>query len=97
MSISVIRATFECDGCGKPFRVDVDPAVRAWIRRQDVFSIAVDAVRGGTTVEGGFCSVQHDMHLCGPCTAVTDNIRPDDHDYAPSRDEIVEALEESGE
>jgi len=92
MSISVIRATFDCDGCGKQFRVDIDPAIRAWERRQDMMSIAVDAIRGGTTSDGGWCSVQADMHLCGPCTKVADAIRPDDDDYAPSADEIREAL-----
>lgn len=92
MAIAVIRATFDCDGCGKQFRVDVDPARRAWERRQDVFSIAVDAIRGGTTSDGGFCSVQADMHLCGECTNAADGIQPDRDDYQPSRHEILEAI-----
>jgi hypothetical protein len=90
MSIAVIRATFNCDGCGKQFRVDVDPARRAWERRQAVFDIAEDAIRGGTAADGGFCSVQAEMHLCGECTAVADNIGDEDH--VPTRDEILEAL-----
>lgn len=92
MSISVIRATFECDGCGKQFRVDMDPARRAWERRQDVFSIAVDAIRGGTASDGGFCSVQAELHLCGECTEVADAIKPELEDYQPTREEILEAV-----
>jgi hypothetical protein len=97
MTISVIRATFRCDGCAREFRVEIDPARRAWERRQDMFSIAVDALQGGVTIDGGFCSVQHDMHLCGDCTAVTDAINADDENYLPSREEIVEALERQGQ
>ena len=93
MALSVIRATFRCDGCDCQFRVDIDPVRRAWERRQDMFSIAVDAIRGGVTDDGGFCSVQHDMHLCDKCTQVADAINADDENYTPSREEIVEALE----
>lgn len=92
MSIVVIFATFDCDGCGKQFQVEMDPARRAWERRQDVFSIAVDAIRGGTARDGGFCSVQGDLHLCGDCTKVADGIQPDDEDYQPSREEILDAV-----
>lgn len=92
MSIAVIRATFDCDGCGKQFRVDIEPSRRAWKRRQDMMSIAEDAIRGGTTSDGEWCSVQADMHLCGKCTEVTDGIKPDDEDYQPTADEIREAL-----
>lgn len=92
MSISVIRATFDCDGCGKQFRVDIEPSVRAWKPRQDMMSIAEDAIRGGMTSDGEFCSVQSDMHLCGNCTKVADGINPDNDDYQPTADEIREAL-----
>src|SRR3546814_14264543 len=74
MSISVIRAAFECDGCGKPFKVDIEPSTKNWMRRQDMLSIAENAIRGGMTSDGEFCSIQADMHLCGDCTAVADAI-----------------------
>src|SRR3546814_7585866 len=63
MSISVIRAAFECDGCGKPFKVDIEPSTKNWMRRQDMLSIAENAIRGGMTSDGEFCSIQADMHL----------------------------------
>src|SRR3546814_13908250 len=69
MSISVIRAAFECDGCGKPFKVDIEPSTKNWMRRQDMLSIAENAIRGGMTSDGEFCSIQADMHLCGDRTA----------------------------
>src|SRR3546814_2911479 len=74
MSISVIRAAFECDGCGKPFKVDIEPSTKNWMRRHDMLSIAENAIRGGMTSDGEFCSIQADMHLCGDCTAVADAI-----------------------
>src|SRR3546814_9215551 len=45
----VIRAAFECDGCGKPFKVDIEPSTKNWMRRQDMLSIAENAIRGGMT------------------------------------------------
>src|SRR3546814_11693923 len=88
MSISVIRAAFECDGCGKPFKVDIEPSTKNWMRRQDMLSIAENAIRGGLTSDGAFCSIQADMHLCGDCTAVADAIRPDEGEYQTTADEI---------
>jgi hypothetical protein len=93
VSIALIRATFDCDGCGKQFRVDVDPARRAWKRRQAMMELAEDAVRGGYTSDGETCSVQADMHLCEACTDVADGIRPDDDDYEPTAAEISAALD----
>src|SRR3546814_7393814 len=84
MSIAVIRAAFECDGCGKPFKVDIEPSTKNWMRRQDMLSIAENAIRGGMTSDGEFCSIQADMHLCGDCTAVADAIRPDEDEYQPT-------------
>src|SRR3546814_20429641 len=83
MSISVIRAAFECDGCGKPFKVDIEPSTKNWMRRQDMLSIAENAIRGGMTSDGEFCSIQADMHLCGDCTAVADALRPDEDELQP--------------
>src|SRR3546814_3157344 len=90
--ISVIRAAFECDGCGKPFKVDIEPSTKNWMRRQDMLSIAENAIRGGMTSDGEFCSIQADMHLCGDCTAVADAIRPDEDEYQPTADEIKRKL-----
>ena len=95
MSISVIRATVVCDGCGKQFRVDLDPARKAWERRQSIHSFALDAIRGGTSADGEFCSLQDGLELCETCTSVADGIRPDDENYSPSADEIHAALEQS--
>ena len=91
MGISVIRATFDCDGCGKQFSVDIEPSIRAWKPRQEMLEIAEDAVRGGSGSDGGFCSIQGDMHLCGACTRIADTIGDDD--YSPTRDEINSALD----
>lgn len=92
MSLRVIRATFECEGCAKEFRVDIEPSAKNWERRQCVLDFAIDAVRGGVDSDGNFCSVQADMVLCESCTKIADNIRPDEEDYTPSADEIKEAL-----
>src|SRR3546814_13752860 len=92
MSISVIRAAFECDGCGKPFKVDIEPSTKNWMRRQVMLSIAENAIRGGMTRDGEFCSIQADLHLCGDCPAVADAIWPDDDEYKPTSDELKRKL-----
>src|SRR3546814_16755603 len=74
MTISLIWAAFECDCYGNPFKVDIEPSTKNWMRRQDMLSIAENAIRGGITSDGDFCSIQADMHLCGDCTAVADEI-----------------------
>ena len=88
MSISVIRVTVECDGCGKQFRVDMDPATKT--AGADLYFYAEDFVRGGMTSDGEFCSVQADLQLCGECTSKADSIG--DEDYAPTRTEILEKI-----
>src|SRR3546814_19852995 len=87
MIISFIRAALECDCCGKPFKVDIEPSTKNWMRRQDMLSIAENAIRGEMTSDGEFCSIQADMHLCGDCTAVAAAIRPDEDAYQPPADE----------
>src|SRR3546814_3251440 len=57
-----------------------------------MLSIAENAIRGGMTSDGEFCSIQADMHLCGDCTAVADAIRPDEDEYQPTADEIKRKL-----
>src|SRR3546814_13031400 len=86
MSISVIRAAFECDGCGKPFKVDIEPSTKNWMRRQDILSIAENAIRGGMTSVGELCSIKADMHFIGDCNAVADGIRSDEDGCQPTDD-----------
>lgn len=89
MSILLIRATVDCDGCGKQFHTELHNADKlpdGWT----LFELAEDYVRGGNCVEGGLCSVYHDMHLCPQCTTVADGIGDDD--YKPTREEITDAI-----
>jgi len=92
MSIVTIKAFFDCDGCGKQFGVEMDPARKAWMRRQSLDSMAEDAIRGGSTLSGDSCSVQADMHLCTNCTTVADGINLGDENYQPTREEILNAV-----
>src|SRR3546814_11264344 len=62
----------------------IEPSTKNWMRRQDMLSIAENAIRGGMTSDGEFCSIQADKHLCGDCTAVADAIRPDEDEYQPT-------------
>lgn len=75
--IQSIRATFQCDSCGRDFSVAIDPAYlppATWT----VFEIAVDAVRQGLRYEGPRTqpfhfpqpSVTHDWcQLCDVCSS----------------------------
>lgn len=92
MSIVVIRATIECDGCDKHFRVELDPARKAWKPQQALADFADDTVRGGVDVIDGVnsSSVQHGMHLCAECTRKADAIGDEDHE--PTEAEIRAAL-----
>lgn len=90
MSISVIRASIECDACGSQFRVDVDPATKT--AGADIFFYAEDAIRGGSTSDGDSCSVQADLQLCSSCTTAADGINLGDENYKPTRDEILRAV-----
>lgn len=93
MSIVVIKAFFDCDGCGKQFGVEMDPACKAWLPEQPIGDLAEDAVRGGSTLDGDSCSVQADLHLCTKCTTIADGIAFDrDEDYEPTRKEILAAV-----
>lgn len=90
MSVVVIKATIECDGCGKQFHTELhnsDKLPENWT----LFELAEDYVRGGNCVEGGMSSVYHDLQLCPQCTSIADSIG--EEDYKPSRQEIVEAIE----
>lgn len=77
MSIELIKALFNCDGCGCQFSVLIDNAQKVpdgW----DLYDIAVDAVRGSIgyqdrTQKQGSSSVQDDKHLCAKCTRAADD------------------------
>lgn len=92
MSIVVIKAFFDCDGCGKQFGVEMDPARKAWLPEQPISDLAEDAVRGGSALDGDSCSVQADLHLCPKCTTIADGINLGDENYQPNRKEILTAV-----
>lgn len=80
MKLIEVRATFECDGCGRQFSVEVDPAASApqgW----DMMNVAIDAVRGSvgykSRIGSGPSSVQNDKCLCGDCTRKEDTKTPE--------------------
>lgn len=95
MSVRVIKATVECDGCGGQFRVDLDaadsrPAEWTW------HDLVEDMVRAGNQAESlkgqpiGITSVQADMMLCPTCTKKADAIGKDE--YQPTVAEIRAAI-----
>lgn len=87
MSVKIINATIECDGCGGRFTVDIDAAYKppaGWSE----WDVAVDAVRGGsdgTSVQGGFT-------LCEKCTKTCDAYGPEDREENLTTDEVRKAL-----
>lgn len=88
MSIVIIKATVECDACGKQFHTELHNDAKlpeGWT----LFELSEDYVRGGVCTEGGMCSVQADMHLCPACTTKADAIGDENH--RPTRAEIVAA------
>lgn len=93
-----LKAAIECDGCGTHFVVDMDlgdDLPSGW----DLPMLIKDQVRGGhcthldKRLDPGFCSVQHDMMLCGRCTRIADAIGDDD-EYQPTKAEIESAIEQ---
>lgn len=92
MSIVLVRATIECDGCGRHFHTDLDEAYKrpeGWT----LFEEAEDMVRGGHCYEGGICSVMHGLHLCPKCTGVVDENTP----VPNTKEQCEEALRLYGE
>ena len=74
MPLIDIQARFYCDGCGKPFRVNMEPPYEppaGW----SLFDCAVDAVRGSVGYQGpndprgfgGLSGVEDEKCLCGCC------------------------------
>jgi hypothetical protein len=91
MSLVLIRATFECDGCGAQFKVDMradyEPPPK-WA----LFDVAVDFLRGGCGSDSPLPGVVHDMHLCEDCILIADGVGPEDQEGYSSKDEILEAI-----
>lgn len=90
MSLVCVRATFECDGCGTQFKVDMDPAKmrpKGWTLMEE----AEDYARGGCGAEGGMPAVIHDMHLCHACAGIAASVGPEEGGYAP-KEQIQAAL-----
>jgi len=92
MSVATIRATIDCDGCGKQFKVEMDPARRMSEVVPTVDDAAHDAVAGGIVVDmPGSCSVQDDKELCPACTKLADSwcdqcgVRPWTTEASPDR------------
>lgn len=95
MSIIKVRATVECDGCGKQFHSGLADLASEVPAGWSLHELAEDYVRGGNCDEGGMCSVQADMHLCAQCTATADSIGTED--YRPTRAEINAALDRAAQ
>jgi hypothetical protein len=86
MTLRYIIAQFECDGCGTSIpQMFMDPALE--LSGASLHDAAEEALKDDLQ-----SSVQHDLHLCKTCTRVADNIG--EEDYQPTRDEILEALQE---
>ncbi len=94
MSIVCVRATFECDGCGEQFKIEMDAAKmrpKGWTLMEE----AEDYVRGGCGTEG-MPAVVHRMHLCHDCAGIAALVGPDGGGYAP-KDQIEEALRQQND
>lgn len=93
ITLQWLRASVECEGCGRTFRVELDPADLH--DGMDFHDLVAEAVANGNrcTDDGdGFTSVQCDLVLCRSCTAIADDI-PTPGDRVPTREELVAALE----
>jgi hypothetical protein len=91
VSIICVRATFECDGCGGQFRIEMDPASmrpKGWSLTEE----AEDFLRGMCGADGGMPAMVHDMHLCDDCAGVAASCGPDDQEGYSSKEVIQEAL-----
>lgn len=91
MSIVVIRATFDCDGCGTQFKVEMDPAKmrpKGWALAEE----AEDYLRGGIGADAGMPAMVHDMHLCHDCAGIAARVGTDDQEGYSPKEEILEAI-----
>lgn len=95
ITLNWVKASVECEGCGKPFVVCLDPGDLS--PGEDLHDLAREAVLNGNKVDGDifdahFSSYQCDMALCPSCTKVADDIETDG-DMQPSRDQLIAGLE----
>ena len=68
MSVSSIRARFECDKCGSSFEIDLDESYsppEGW----SLFDVAEDNLRGGPLL---FSVSEYGEHMCDACTKKSD-------------------------
>jgi hypothetical protein len=84
-----IEATFWCDGCGKPFTVEIDPVrqTEGWA----VYDYAVDGIRESIGVHVSLQGTDDDKGLCEACTRVVDLFVTEDRNATD--DEINDALD----
>jgi hypothetical protein len=87
MSVRLVKATIECDACGELFKVDLDPAEKV-----DSQTTIMDRIEEAIKDDFLISSIIDDLQLCQKCTKVADNIKPDDDEYRPTRDEVLEAI-----
>lgn len=87
MSFNFIKAKLQCDGCGKPFEVELDdfaePVPNGWSLSQ----LVEDRIRSEIGP-----SFQGEHHLCKFCTRTVDDAFDDDHE--PTYDEVSRVLDE---
>lgn len=66
-----IRATWQCEGCGKDFSVSIEPARTTCPEVPSMWDMALDAVRGGIGYQGpnpgGLCCIYKEKVLCASC------------------------------
>lgn len=89
MRVEWIKASVQCDACGRHFVQRVDPG-RLIPEGWDLMDVIRDEIRGGAL--SACPSVQVGMVLCATCTTKADAIG--DEDYQPTREEILRATAE---
>ena len=83
-----ITAQFLCDGCGRPFNIQIDPATESYDQNfPAVFDLVEDVLAGDP-----FKSVQHGRHLCDACTRKVDAEVPESEDRNATEKEVERAL-----
>ncbi len=78
-SLLTCEAKFECGGCGKPFKVEMEVS-GACPPGWSLFDLALDSIRGG--FEGG--SLQGGYILCRTCTQTVDDSVKEDRNATES-------------
>ena len=89
-----VKASIECEGCGKPFSVFLDPGDLE--DGMDLHDLAREAVVNGNKSADngdGFTSVQGGLVLCRSCTQKVDAYETP-NDLAPTREQVEMALAE---